>query len=137
MTLAEKQRQLIEDYLLIEDRLERFSALVERTSSLPPLPEEEKTDINRVPGCVSQVWLVGNCENGHCRFQVDADSTIVLGVARLLCELYDGATPEEVVDTEPAFVETLRIGDQLSPTRQRGLRHIRARIQEIARRSLP
>lgn len=137
MTLAEKQRQLIEDYLLIEDRLERFSALVERPRSLAPLREEEKIEANRVPGCVSQVWLVGDCENGACHFRVDADSTIVRGMAAVLCELYDGATPAEVVATEPEFVEALRIGDQLSPTRRRGLSHIRARIREIASRSLP
>ncbi len=132
MTVTEKQQQLIEDYSLIEDRQERFSAIVNRPDVLPPLDESEKVEANRVPGCVSSVWLVGSCEGGICRFRVDADSSIVRGVAMLLCELYDGQPAADIVSTEPTLLEALRIGDQLSPTRRKGLGHIRAAIRQYA-----
>jgi len=132
MTLAEKQQQLIEDYSLIEDRMERFSAIMARPDPLPPLADDEKADVNRVEGCVSMVWLVGSCEDGVCHYRVDADSSIVRGVALLLCELYDGHTPQEIVDTEPEIIEALKIGNQLSPTRRKGIGHIRAKIRSYA-----
>ncbi|MEM1296139.1 MAG: SufE family protein, partial [Verrucomicrobiota bacterium] len=64
-----EQQQLIEDYLLIENPQERFGALVSRATRLGSLKEEEKVDQNLVPGCVSQVWLVGALEAGRCRFR--------------------------------------------------------------------
>ena len=132
MTASERQRQLIQDYSLIEDRMERFSAIIGRKSPLDPLLDEEKIEANRVPGCVSMVWLVGQCADGICRFRVDADSSIVRGVAVLLCEIYDGLPAEEILSNEPEIIEALKIGDQLSPTRRKGLEYIRERIRQIA-----
>lgn len=136
MTLAEKQQQLIEDYSLIEDRMERFSAIMARPDPLAPLTDEEKIDANRVEGCVSMVWLVGSCEDGVCRYRVDADSSIVRGVAMLLCEMYDGQPAQEIIDTEPELIDALRIGDQLSPTRRKGMGHIREKIRSYAKSCL-
>ncbi|MFT5468772.1 MAG: cysteine desulfuration protein SufE [Verrucomicrobiales bacterium] len=132
MSLAEKQQQLIDDFSLIEDRMERFSAVVERKNPLPPVEESEQIDANRVAGCVSMVWLLGECQDGVCRFRVDADSSIVLGVAVLLCELFSGAEATEIAGFEPTLLENLKISDQLSPTRRRGVGNISARIREIA-----
>lgn len=132
MTLAEKQQQLIDDFSLIENRMERFSAVVDRKSPLPPLGESEKVDANRVPGCVSLVWLVGDLESGVCNFRVDADSSIMRGIAALLCELCSGSPPDEISSFEATLIDDLKIADQLSPTRRRGLGHIRARIREVA-----
>ena len=135
MTLAEKQQQMIDDYSLIENRIERFSAIVDRANPLEPLDDADKVDGNRVPGCVSMVWLVGECQDGVCQFRVDADSSIVRGVAVLVCELYSGSAAAEIAEFETTLLDDLKIADQLSPTRRRGVGYIIARIRELAAQS--
>jgi cysteine desulfuration protein SufE len=132
MTLAEKQRRLIEDYAIIPDPQERLAAVVDQARRRPPLPENERTEMNRVKGCVSLAWVVGEVRDGRCYFRSDADSPLVRGLLVLLCDLYSGATPAEVAATEPALLEELGLAKNLSPTRLNGLRSVRAKIRGFA-----
>lgn len=132
MTLAEKQQQLIEDYGLIDDPQERLSAIVDRARRLPSLAETERSETNRVKGCISQAWVAGEVRAGRCTFRTDADSPLVRGLLALLSDLYNGATPIEVAATEPALIEALGLDRQLSPTRLNGLRSVRAKMREFA-----
>ena len=132
MTLAEKQQLMIDDLALIENPQERFSAMVDRARSRPPLPEAERTEANRVKGCVSLAWITAEVRDGRCHFRCDADSPLVRGLLVLLCDLYSGATPAEVAATEPALLEELGLAQNLSPTRLNGLRSVRAKIRDLA-----
>ena len=136
MTPRQRQSALITRYAILPDAHERLAALTARRSSLPPLAPEARTDAMLVPGCVSRVWLAGTMENGHCRFQMHAESALVKGLAAALCELYDDATPQEILDVEPEIFEALGIAANLTPTRLNGLANIRARIVEFARQHL-
>ena len=98
MTVAEKQQELISDLQIIEDVQERLSAVVSRAAR-KGLSEEEKTEERLVKGCVSRVWLKAEVQDGRCVFQSDADSPMVKGLVALLCEVYDGGLPEEVLAT--------------------------------------
>lgn len=137
MNPRQRQSQLIERYKILPDAHERLAALTGRRTSLLPLPPEDRTDTALVPGCVSRVWLVGTLENGRCRFRMHADSALVKGLAAAVCELYDDALPEEIIDVEPELFEALGIAANLTPTRLNGLANIRARIVEFARSQLP
>lgn len=132
MTLAEKQQQLIDDYLIIEDPQERLAAVVDRARRAPPLPKAERTEPNRVRGCVSLAWIAAEVRDGRCHFRSDADSPLVRGLLLLLCDLYSGATPADIVATEPVLLEQLGLARNLSPTRLNGLRSVRAKIREFA-----
>ena len=132
MTTREKQAALIARYSIIEDAQERLAAIVARGRKWPAPADAEKTDAHRVKGCVSQVWLVGEMENGHCRFRMSADSPLVQGLAALICELYDGELADEIVAVEPELFETLGLTRQLSPTRLNGLASVRRTIREFA-----
>ena len=132
MTTREKQAALIARYFIIEDAQERLAAIVARGRKWPAPADAEKTDAHRVKGCVSQVWLVGEMENGHCRFRMSADSPLVQGLAALICELYDGELADEIVAVEPELFETLGLTRQLSPTRLNGLASVRRTIREFA-----
>ena len=134
--LADKQQQLIARLNIIEDAHERLAAIVARGRKWPGPAEDQRTDSNRVPGCSSRVWLVGRVENGHCHFQMDADSPLVKGLVALLCELYDGATPAEVASVEPEIFPALHLDRQLSPTRLNGLVSVRAMIRAFAKSHL-
>lgn len=132
MTVAEKHQQLLEDLLLIEDAQERLASLVDRARSRLAPDRSEHIDANRVRGCVSTVWLACTLRDGRCHFRSDAESPLVRGIVALLCELYDGGTPAEILATEPALIEQLGLTRTLSPTRLNGLRSVRARIREFA-----
>ncbi len=132
MTLAEKQRQLIEDYAIIPDPQERLAVVVDQARRRPSLLETERTEANRVKGCISQAWVVGELRDGLCFFRSDADSPLVRGLLMLLCDFYSGATPADVATTEPALLEELGLTKNLSPTRLNGLRSVRAKIRELA-----
>ena len=132
MTPEQKQQQLVAKISQIEDRQERLAWVVDRARKVPPLADSEKTEENRVQGCVSRVWLIGSVEEGRCRFRVDADSTLVKGLAWLLCEVADHAQPSEVATFEIRILDELHLADQLSPTRKNGLEQVERRIRELA-----
>ena len=132
MTLAEKQRQLVEDYGVIPDPQERLAAVVDSARRAPSLSAAERSEANRVKGCVSLAWIVAETRDGRCHFRGDADSPLVRGLLKLLCDFYSGAMPADVLATEPALLEELGLAQNLSPTRLNGLRSVRAKIREFA-----
>lgn len=136
MSVSEKQAQLIEDLSFIEDRQERLASVVDRARRRPPFPADSKTDAHRVVGCISQVWVTGELRDGALHFAFDADSPLVKGLVALLVDLYDGATPADIVATEPVLFETLGINRDLTPTRQNGLAAVRAQIKAIAQSAI-
>jgi cysteine desulfuration protein SufE len=136
MTLAEKQRALIEDLSIVDDRHERLSLVVDRSRRAPTLPAADKIDANRVPGCVSPVWLVGEFDQGRLLLRVDAESPMVKALVLLMVEFYHGATPAEIAVTEPVFFDELGLMRDLSPTRRNGLASVRTRIKALAEKQL-
>ncbi len=133
VTLAEKQQLLIADYAIIDDEQERLAAVVDRARRSPPLPETERTEANRIRGCVSQAWIAAEMREGRCHFRSDADSPLVRGLLKLLCDFYSGATPADVAATEPALLEELGLARNLSPTRLNGLKAAVATIRAFAK----
>ena len=132
MNLADRQRKLIAKLAIIEDAHERLAAITSRAKKWPVPSESERTDARLVRGCSSRVWLVGELRAGRCHFRIDADSPLVKGIATLLCEVYDGGTPDEIAATEPEIFTALGLDRMLSPTRLNGLAAIRHAIREFA-----
>ena len=130
MTLTEKQEQLIAKLSIIEDPQERLAALMSRAKKWPAPAQLD--DALLVPGCQSRVWLEGRIEDGVCRFRMDCDAAMVKGLVGLMCELYDGATPEEVRTVEPEWVEKLGFSRMVTPTRLNGLAAVRGKMREFA-----
>jgi cysteine desulfuration protein SufE len=132
VSLAEKQQQLVADYAIIDDPQERLAAVVDHARRRPPLSDTERTEANRVKGCVSLAWVVGEARDGRCYFKSDADSPLVRGLLVLMCDFYSGASPADIVATEPSLIDELGLARNLSPTRLNGLRSVRARIRDFA-----
>ena len=130
---AERQQAIRATLESIDDPQERMMVATGWKAGLAPLSPEERTDDRRVPGCVSRVWLAASLEEGRCRFRIDADSPLVRGLVTMLCGIYDGATPEEVIAEEPVALEETGILRNLSPTRQNGLAAVRRALVEFAR----
>jgi cysteine desulfuration protein SufE len=132
MSLEAKQKQLIDDLNHLPDAHERLAALTSFVKDVA-LPDAEKRDELLVPGCVSRVWLDGGLEpHGALRFRCAADSPMVAGLVALLCHLYTGAAPREVLAVEPDVLQACGLTKVLSPTRMNGLNAVRQRIRAIA-----
>lgn len=132
MTLADKLQQLADDFAIIDDPQERLAAVVDRAKKLPPLGDSERIDANRVRGCISLVYLVGEVRDGLCYFRCEADSPLVRGLVALVCSFYSGAPAAEIAASEADPVEALDLAKNLSPTRRNGLASARATIRAFA-----
>jgi cysteine desulfuration protein SufE len=132
MSVADKQQQFVDEFSIIPDRLERLSAVISRHSRLPALDSAEKIDHYRVPGCVSRVWVAPSVADGRLELRCAAESPLVGGLVSLLCEIYHGEFLSDVFATEPTVLESLELTRDLSPTRQNGLRAVRAYIRACA-----
>ena len=116
---------------------QRFSYLLDLGKKLPPFPETDRIEGNKVHGCQSQVWLVAHVvtNNGKMRieFQAVSDAHIVNGLIAILMTIYNGKTPAEMlaVDAQAIF-DRLDLEQHLSPTRRNGLHAMMQRIQKLA-----
>ncbi len=134
MTAEQRQDQLIKEYLLIPEERERFQLIVETAGKGASMPDHERCDANLVPGCVSRVWLsVRPRAGGTVEVMVESESPALSGIAGLFRRVYSGSTPEEILSTDPRFIERLAIDRFLTPTRLRGLRRLREVLVEKAR----
>jgi cysteine desulfuration protein SufE len=136
VSLVEKQQRFIDGYAVIDDPQERLTAIVDSARRRPPLPDAERTEANRVKGCVSLAWVAAEVRDGLCHFRSDADSPVVRGLLQLLCDLYSATPPAEVAAVEPLIVEALGLARMLTPTRLNGLRSVRAKIREFAAKQI-
>lgn len=130
MTVKENQERLIEDLLIIPDVQERLGVIVAQAKT--SLLESERDDEHLVKGCVSRVWLAGEAKDGRWHSRYDADSPMVKGLIGLLCSVYEGGAPADVVAEEPIIWERLGLLKVLSPTRLNGLAAVRQKIKSLA-----
>lgn len=130
MTVGERQRRLVEDYSIVADPRERFQLIVETAAAAAPaFPENARVETNLVPGCASRVWLdAGVLADGTAAVWIDSESPALRAIGSLLARVYSGAPPQEILETEPFFIESLGIDRLLTPTRQRSLRRLREGI---------
>ena len=119
--IKEIQDEIIDEFTGFDDWLDRYQLLIDLGSEQEPLPEEYKTDNNLIEGCQSRVWLQADVVDGKVAFRAESDALIVKGIVALLIKVYSGHTPDEILSTEPYFVEAIGLKEHLSPTRSNGL----------------
>ena len=132
MTLQEKKQQIIDDFSIYEEWLDKYEYLIELGKSLEPFPEEKKTEDRLIKGCQSRVWLDSELRDGLLYFRADSDAIITKGIISLLVSVYSGRPAAEISADDFAFVREIGLKDNLSPTRANGLVSMIERIKEIA-----
>ena len=132
MTLEEKKQEVIDDFSVYEEWLDKYEYLIELGKSLEPFPEEKKTEDRLIKGCQSRVWLDSELRDGRLFFQADSDAIITKGIIALLICVYSGRTREEIAADDFGFVSEIGLKENLSPTRANGLVSMIARIKELA-----
>jgi cysteine desulfuration protein SufE len=130
------QRAIAEEFGFFSDWTERYQYLIDLGRKLPEFPVEQRTEANKVSGCQSQVWLVAAGDATRLHFNAISDSAIVSGLIALLLRVYSGRSAEEILATEPRFVEAIGLARHLSPTRSNGLAAMLATIRHHASAAL-
>ena len=121
MTINELQDNIIEEFSVFDDWMDKYALLIDLGNSLPPLDEKYKTESNLSEGCQSRVWLQADYADGKIIFQGESDAVIVKGIVSLLIQILSGHTPQEILDADLYFIEKVGLKEHLSPTRSNGL----------------
>lgn len=132
MSLEEKKQQIVEDFSVYDEWLDKYEYLIELGKSLEAFPEQKKTEERLIKGCQSRVWLDSEERDGRLYFTADSDAIITKGIISLLISVYSGSTKEEIAADDFGFVVEIGLKDNLSPTRANGLVSMIERIKEIA-----
>ena len=131
-TVADAQQSIVASFEFLEDWTDRYQYLIELGRRLPPFPEHERNEANRLHGCQAGVWLVSDYRDGKLHFAATSDSAIVAGLIALLLKVYSGRRPDQVLAASPAFIDEIGLGQHLSQHRANGLSLMLARIRALA-----
>ena len=115
------QEEIIEEFSMFDDWLDKYDYLISLSESLPVITPEHKTDEYIIEGCQSRVWVDARLEDGKIYYSADSDAIIIKGLLALLIRAMGGRTPQEVVDTDLYFIDAIGLKENLSPTRGNGL----------------
>ncbi len=134
MTINETQDEIIEEFVELEDWMDRYQLLIDMGEEQPSLPDSEKTEQNLIDGCQSRVWIV--CDrgaDGRLTFRAESDALIVKGIVSLVIRVFSGHTPQEILDAELYFIPRIGLTEHLSPTRSNGLLAMIRQIRNYAK----
>ncbi|MDR1757006.1 MAG: SufE family protein [Culturomica sp.] len=121
MTIQEKEQEIVEEFAVFDDWMDKYAYLIELGTALPPLDEQYKTDENLIKGCQSRVWFHAELKEGRLWFSADSDAIITKGIAALLIRVFSGEKPQDIAAADLKFIEEIGLSQHLSPTRSNGL----------------
>ncbi len=120
-SIDEIQDEIIEEFSVFDDWMDKYALLIDLGNSLPPMDEKYKTPENLIEGCQSRVWLQADYSDGRIDFEAESDAIIVKGIVSLLVRVLSGRTPDEILNAQLYFIEKIGLTEHLSPTRSNGL----------------
>ncbi|MBQ5997369.1 MAG: SufE family protein [Bacteroidales bacterium] len=132
MTLSEIQDDIIQEFELFDDWLDRYEYLISLSKSLQPLDPKFKTNDYLIRGCQSRVWLTAELRDGKVHFEAETDAIITKGIVSLLIRVLSDRTPEEIIGADLYFIDRIGLRENLSPTRSNGLSAMIAQMKTYA-----
>ncbi|MBZ9556662.1 MULTISPECIES: SufE family protein [Modicisalibacter] len=132
MTAQQAQAELIEEFDIFDNWMDRYQYIIDMGKQLPAFPEALKTPETKIHGCQSNVWIHHQRQGDTLHFQATSDAAIVSGLIAVLMRIYNDRSPAEIVATQPSFLEELGLDKHLSPTRSNGLHAMLKRIYAVA-----
>lgn len=121
MTIQEIQEEIISEFSLFDDWMDKYAHLIEMGNELPPMKEEFKVDQNIIRGCQSQVWINAEMVDGKVHYEGESDALIVKGLVALMLRVADNQPAEDIMNTDFHFIDKIGLKEHLSPTRSNGL----------------
>lgn len=121
MTIKEIQEEIIDEFSMFDDWMDRYQYIIDLGKSLPIINSDYKLDENLIKGCQSKVWLYSELKNDHLIFTADSDAILTKGIAALLLRVYSDQKAEDILAAESSFIDEIGLKEHLSPTRANGL----------------
>jgi len=126
MSINQIQNEIIEEFEMLDEWMDRYELLIDYGHNLPALPDSAKTDLNLIDGCQSKVWFTAELDTSNPAepkviYHGDSDAILVKGIVALLIRVLSGHTPKEIVDADLYFIDKINLREHLSPTRSNGL----------------
>ncbi|MEY4287334.1 MAG: hypothetical protein RL511_1422 [Bacteroidota bacterium] len=136
MTIQEKQQDIIDEFAIYDDWMDKYEYIIELGKSVPTLSPELKTKDRLIEGCQSNVWLATELKEGKMHFSADSDAIITKGIIGLLIQVYNNESPAAILQSELFFINEIGLAEHLSPTRANGLLSMVKRMKTEALQSL-
>lgn len=121
MTIKEIQEEIVDEFSMFDDWMERYEHLIELGKSLPLIDTAYKTEENIIKGCQSKVWVHGELQDENVVFTADSDAILTKGIVGLLLRVFSGHKPQEIINANTDFIDEIGLKEHLSPTRANGL----------------
>lgn len=121
MTIKEIQEEIVDEFTMFDDWMQRYEYMIELGKSVPVIDEQFKTDNNLIKGCQSKVWLHSELEGNKIHFTADSDAIITKGIVAVLLRVFNDQSPKEILEAEMDFIDEIGLKEHLSPTRANGL----------------
>ena len=121
MTIKEIQEEIIDEFSMFDDWMERYEYIIELGKSLPLIDEQFKTDDNLIVGCQSKVWLYAERQDDKIFYTSDSDAILTKGIIALLLRVFNNQTSEDILKANTDFIDKIGLKEHLSPTRANGL----------------
>jgi cysteine desulfuration protein SufE len=133
MSIEKKQQEIIEEFSVFDDWMDKYAYLVDLGNELGSMSSDEKTEENLIHGCQSNVWINAELKkDGKMTFKADSDAIITKGIASLVTRVFEGETPDDVLNADLYFVDEIGLHQHLSPTRSNGLLAMIKRVKAFA-----
>jgi len=121
VTIQDIQNEIVDEFSMFDDWMERYEYMIELGKSLPIIEEKFKTDDNLIKGCQSKVWVNAKLENDKIIFSADSDAIITKGIIAILIRVFSNQTPKAILEADTNFIDEIGLKEHLSPTRANGL----------------
>ncbi len=136
MTLDEKQQEIIEEFEIYDDWMDKYEYIIELGKELPLISEDKKTDDRLIEGCQSRVWLNTEFSDGKMSFSADSDAIITKGIIGLLIRVLNHEDAKTIATTDLRFIKEIGLQEHLSPTRANGLASMVQKIKMSALKAI-
>ena len=120
MTIQEIQEEIIDEFNMFDDWMQKYDYLIELSKDLPTINESLKVDVNLIKGCQSKVWLHASKDLDVISFTADSDAIITKGIVALLVRVFDGQKAKDILENELYFIDNIGLKEHLSMTRSNG-----------------
>ncbi|MAO71593.1 MAG: Fe-S metabolism protein SufE [Flavobacteriales bacterium] len=120
-TIKEIQEEILEDFDMFEDWMQKYEYLIDLGKELPSIDEKYKIEENLIKGCQSRVWLHAEENSGNIIFSADSDAIMTKGIVALLIRVLSGQSANDIAHADLDFINKIGLKEQLSATRANGL----------------
>ncbi|NNK27222.1 MAG: SufE family protein [Flavobacteriaceae bacterium] len=121
MSIKDLQNDIVEEFSMFDDWIQRYEYMIELGKSLPLIDGQYKTDDNLIKGCQSKVWVHAELKDDKIVFTADSDAIITKGIIAILLRVLSGQHPKDIIEADMGFIDEIGLKEHLSPTRANGL----------------